>query len=511
MQFGPMFVSTFAALLTLTSSAVADAADAADATSAINPGQLIIMPVAGAGIDIKSPSDKSYAANEAKGPSTTWRGLHVLKHDFISGAMLVSVPVGTELAAAAAWTAQPDVRFAEPNSTSMRAGGFLAPPNDALDGPPNDTHFESQWNLHNTGQQGGTPDADIDVLGAWSLTTGDPDVVIAVIDSGVNFAHPDLIGRLMQGGFDFVDFDSDPSDLNGVGTRVAGVIAANWNNDFALAGVDPSALILPLRVFDENATGTPFETAQAINFCAARDDVDIISMSIVSSSQSQLVTEALENARNAGQILIACAGNGGIGNADVSMPGASPFTLSIGATRRDDGRANFSGTGAALDFVAPSDFVPTLPWNFGVDNFDVTSGCGIATPMVAGIVSLMVAEANAAGVTLTHDEVRALLVQAAIDEIGTPFQDQPGRDDFFGHGRVNARLAILATRAFITSCPADIDGSTAVDFGDLLTLLSCFGNSDEACLALDLAGDDNLVTFEDLLALLSAWGPCPKL
>jgi hypothetical protein len=149
---------------------------------------------------------------------------------------------------------------------------------------------------------------------------------------------------------------------------------------------------------------------------------------------------ALQNARNAGSILIACAGNGGFGDADISFPGASPLTISVGASDRDDVRASFSGTGYALDVLAPGVAVRTVRWNSAADTSRPFAGCSAATPIVAGIATLLLS----VDPTLSHSDIRNILTTTAEDQVGPPDQDTPGRDNFYGHGRVNLFNALSA-------------------------------------------------------------------
>lgn len=304
---------------------------------------------------------------------------------------------------------------------------------------PNDTSFGDQWHLNNTGQGGGTLDADIDAVEAWDITTGSDSVVVAVLDSGIDSDHPELLGRVLPG-FDFVNEDSDPEADHAHGAVVTGILAANADNSFAVAGIDHSAKILPVKVLGSANLGTLADLIEGLTY-AADQGADVISMSLINYPVAfSFLEDALQYARDSGAILIACAGNDGIGDADVSGPGASPLTISVGATTRNDARASFSGTGSALDVVAPGSSISTIAYNTAVDTSSVFSGCSAATPIVAGITSLLLAEYP----SLTHDEVRSILTQSAEDLVGPPNEDTPGRDDFFGHGRVNLHSALLA-------------------------------------------------------------------
>lgn len=167
---------------------------------------------------------------------------------------------------------------------------------------PNDEYFADQWHLHNTGQSGGTANADINAPEAWELTTGDPNIVVAVLDSGVDSNHPDLINNLVRG-YDFCDNDYSPdptlgeSTMNAHGTACAGLIAAQANNSIGVAGVAPRCKIMPIRIF--RAKGkysvewvTEATIAEAIMW-AAQNGADIVSLSYSSHLYSTIIREAI--------------------------------------------------------------------------------------------------------------------------------------------------------------------------------------------------------------------------
>ena len=244
------------------------------------------------------------------------------------------------------YSKNPKCHYAEPNYIG-EGGDFI----------PNDTSFPQQWYLNNIGQTGGTVDADIDVMWeGWQITRGSSAVVVAVLDTGIDSDHREFQGRILPG-FDFVNEDSDPEADHPHGPQVTGILAANANNAFAVAGVDHRAQILPVKVLNAQSAGTTADLIQGLLFAAAQG-AHVVNMSLINYPLTSSLTDALQFARDAGAILIACAGNGGIGNADISGPGASPLTISVGGTDHNDARASFSGTGQALDVVAPGVNLP---------------------------------------------------------------------------------------------------------------------------------------------------------
>ncbi|MCA8948114.1 MAG: S8 family serine peptidase [Planctomycetes bacterium] len=360
-------------------------------------------------------------------------GLEVAETDAISGVLRVSVPAGSEQRWVEELGALAAVDYAERNG--LGGGGLV----------PNDTFFGEQWHLRNTGQSGGTPGADVRATAAWDVTTGSPGTVIAVLDTGIDSDHPDFLGRIAPGGFDFVNQDPDPEADHPHGSWVSGAMCANADNNFGVAGVDWQCMVLPVKVLNANNGGTVMDLAQALNYCATLPQVQVVSMSLINYPGTQTLVNALQTAANAGKILISCAGNGGIGNADVSFPGASPLTISIGATTRTDFRAGFSGTGAALDFVAPGEDITTVAHGTSANSRAVVSGCSFATPITAGIVGLAIAQGAALNLpAFTQTEIYALLEAGARDQVGPPGEDTPGRDNYFGHGRLDARDVVDA-------------------------------------------------------------------
>jgi thermitase len=310
--------------------------------------------------------------------------------------------------------------YAEPNYVGQ--GGDVA---------PNDPFFPSQWHLDNVGQTSGQFDADIDAVEGWQRASGSSAVVVAILDSGIDFAHPEFQGRIVAG-YDFVNEDDDPQADHPHGVFVAGILAANADNDFGVAGVDRFASLMPIKVLNAQNLGTTLDLAQGLVFAAG---THVINMSLINYPLSATLLAALQYARDAGSVLVACAGNGGIGDADLSGPGASPLTISVGATDHNDARASFSGTGMALDVVAPGVSVTTV--SSGLSNARaVFSGCSAATPIASGIASILLS----VNPQLTHDDVQKVLEETADDLIGS--EGGPGGDEFFGHGRVNLNAAL---------------------------------------------------------------------
>ena len=219
----------------------------------------------------------------------------------------------------------PRVAYAEPN--------FILHAADT----PNDPSFPQEWGLNNTGQQvnftTGTPDADIDAKEAWSVSTGSPNVTVAVIDTGVDVTHPDLAqniwineGENCAGcrtngidddgdgyvddwrGWDFVNHDNNPTDDNGHGTHVAGTIAAAGNNGIGVTGVTWNSTIMPLKFLDSSGSGSTEDAISAILYARAKG-VPIMNNSWGGGDFSQALEDAIELTDASGELFVAAAGN----------------------------------------------------------------------------------------------------------------------------------------------------------------------------------------------------------
>ena len=237
---------------------------------------------------------------------------------------------------------------------------------------PNDPGFSSLWGLNNTGQTGGTADADIDAPEAWDLTTGSSSVIVAVLDTGVDYNHPDLAANMWtnsaeaQGqpgidddgngfiddihGYDFVNNDGDPMDDHYHGTHVAGTIAAVANNGIGIAGVSRNARIMALKFLDSSGNGTISNAIRALNYAVVMG-ATISNNSYGGSSSDDadpLFGEAIQNAATFGHIFVAGAGNSGTDN-DVAGFYPANFDadniVSVAATDDNDQVASFSNYG----------------------------------------------------------------------------------------------------------------------------------------------------------------------
>ncbi len=334
---------------------------------------------------------------------------------------------------------------------------------------PNDEYFHNQWDLHNTGQTNGTPNADINAPEAWEITTGDPNIVIAVFDSGVDANHPDLINNLVPG-YDFVDDDAVPDPClsnpeDGHGTNCAGLIAAQGNNGIGVTGVTWDCKIMPIRILGgNNDFSTDADIAAAFRW-AANNGADILSNSWVSYFfPLMLVHSAIADVTKQGGIgrdgkgcVVICGSGNWEGGGPVAYPAAYPETIAVGATDHDNEVWDYSAFGPELDLVAPSGGIGRADYflrgkaflwttdivgipGFSMENLDYSildysdsmGGTSGACPIAAGVAALILS----VDPNLTNIEVRRILLDSAVD-LG-----EEGWDEYYGSGRVDAFAAV---------------------------------------------------------------------
>lgn len=363
-----------------------------------------------------------------------------------------------------------ELDFAEPNYT-IEAGGVRK--DDAFSFP-NDFYFNRQWGLHNNGSftVSGMPftsvnDADVDMDQAWDIETGDPNLIIAVSDSGLNMNHVDIASRIWNKssepidgidndgngliddyrGWDWVNADNDPADDHGHGTNCTGIIGTIANNSVGYAGVNWNSKIMPLKVLDNNNSGSYASMANSIYY-AADNGAKIISMSVGGSAQSTSLSNAIDYANTKDAVLVACMMNfnNNVTYYPAGYAATKPNVIAVGSTNSNDQRTNpffWSATsgsnyGNHINLVAPGNYI------WGLGNASITDynsywgGTSQATPLVAGIASLLKSKQP----SLTPLQIRNALTSTAQDQVGLPSEDVPGWDQYMGSGRVNALAAL---------------------------------------------------------------------
>ena len=324
----------------------------------------------------------------------------------------------------------------EPNFIGTGHGVMLTTPNDPL-------YNNRQWSHANNGTFSLSPstnDADIDTDLAWDITQGDPNLIVAVLDTGVKLDHPEFSGRIVTG-FDFVNNDTDPTDDHGHGTNVAGIALASGNNGIGYAGVNWNSKIMPLKVLDNNNNGFYSAWADAIYF-AVNNGAKVINLSAGGNSPSALLENAVNYAYANNVWVVVSTGNG---NTNIQYPAKYPNAMAIGSTNPNDTRSNpffwsptsGSNYGPEIDFVAPGNFMYGLSHNSNTNYNGYWGGTSQAAPHVAGVISLMLSQ----NPSLTVNQIMLKLQQTSQDLVGGP-EDTAGWDPYFGYGRINAHAAL---------------------------------------------------------------------
>lgn len=294
-----------------------------------------------------------------------------LSHIGKSGVMRVKLGKGKTVASAvASYRNNPDVEHVQPNYIYHATA------------VPGDTHYNELWGLHNSGQTISNPSyvdengdpinnpgisgKDMNLESAWNEITDCSSVVVAVIDSGVKYTHEDLAANMWDGGSsfpnhgrDFVDDDYDPMDLNGHGTHVAGTIGAVGDNGKGITGVCWGAKLMAVRVLDEEGAGSSADIISGVNFATA-NGANIINMSLGGPNNDPLLEEAIEDARDAGILVVVAAGNetNNVDDADGTPSYPCSYTteniVCVGALDQAYSLADFSNTGEiSVDVAAP--------------------------------------------------------------------------------------------------------------------------------------------------------------
>mgnify|MGYP001178211229 CR=1 FL=1 len=294
---------------------------------------------------------------------------------------------------------------------------------------PSDSNYLSQWGLPR-----------IELTTAWDITRGSSDLVVAVVDTGIDLQHPDLNCLNSAGqsklvsGWNFVDNNNNPDDNNGHGSHVAGIIGACTNNAAGVAGVAPDVRLMPLKALNDSGNGSYSDVADAIIY-AADNGAKIVNLSLGGASFSSTLAAAVQYASSRGVLVVAASGNAG--QPTIYYPAAYEQAVAVGSTTSSDTRSYFSNYGEGLDVVAPgSSIISTVPVPLGTSYQDYgyayKSGTSMASPHVAGLAALIWSIAP----QLTPEEVRAG-IRATADDLG----DQ-GVDPFYGYGRINALKAL---------------------------------------------------------------------
>lgn len=361
--------------------------------------------------------------------SETWRqaaedlaartGLAVLDVQPAYGSARLAVPAGEEEATIRRLSALPWVKYAEPNYIA-RAAGY-----------PNDPRIGDQWNMRRIGAPA-----------AWDLTFGSYSLVVAVIDSGIDAAHPEFAGRLLAG-HNYVNPYASPNDDFGHGTHVTGILAAAANNGIGVAGLAAHVQILPLKVLDAQGNGT-YEAISTAIYYATDYGAQVINLSLSGLSDANNLRQAIAYAASHNVFVAAAAGNCAQGGAECSYltnpnmyPAAYDGVVAVAASDHYDNWANYSGFKPYIALAAPGgvDWDPvwsTVPGS----GYGVEFGTSMATPLVSAAAALVLTYMPAATPTQIAD-----ILKNTADKVG-PYTYIGGRNDWFGAGRLNVAKAV---------------------------------------------------------------------
>lgn len=356
--------------------------------------------------------------------------------------------------------ANPFVEYAEPDFFRYAKTTF-----------PNDPRLSDLWGLHNTGQNSGTPDADIDAPEAWDITTGSADVVVAVIDSGVDYNHDDLRANMWRNpneipgngidddsngyiddyhGIDAIENSGDPMDDDGHGTHVSGSIAAVGNNGTGVTGVSWNSKIMALRFLSRNGGGAISDEIECIQY-AVNFGVKIASCSYGEYDFSRAEKNAIDAARNLGVLFMFAVGNDGENN-DIKphYPSAydSENIIAVGASDRNDRLVSWSDYGlTTVDVAAPGhDILSTVPDN----GYERESGTSMATSYVAGLAALL----KSYNPNLIWLDIKNRILNNG-DKIGS------ADGKILTGSRINAFKALSAEQGIVLNLNAGEGGTTA--------------------------------------------------
>ena len=348
-----------------------------------------------------------------------------------------------------------------------------------VDSLPNDPEWSLQW-----GPQ------KIAADWAWNTTGGDPSVLVAVVDTGIDYNHPDLAANYVPLGYDWVNNDPDPMDDFGHGTHVAGIMAAAINNSVGIAGLAQVRLIAE-KVMDASGSGSLSDIARGIVHAVDRG-ARIINLSLGGPFNSNLLHEAVKYAHDQGVLVVASAGNEATNVK--SYPAAYNEVVAVSAADEFDKPATFTNYGDWVDVAAPGvKILSTMPtYHVSLNdqgyamNYDFLSGTSMASPHAAGVAALIWSRFP----NTTRDQVRAQL-QYSAEDLG-----EPGLDVYYGFGRVNARKAVEQAPSNHDVLILNLETPSNVSLGKAATINTTvlnMGTSNESDIMVRLLVNDSIV------------------
>lgn len=360
-----------------------------------------------------------------------------------TGVLVLNLPEqADETGFAHALASRPDVEFAELDR--------IVKPAEIT---PNDPWFGSwQWYLSKVGAPA-----------AWSTTTGDPSIIIAILDTGVDGTHPDLQSKMVPG-WNVYNNNSDTRDVYQHGTVVAGTAAAASNNSQGVASLAWNCPIMPIRISALDGTAT--YSAMANGLIWAADHGARVANISYKASNSSTVASAASYFQNKGGVVVAAAGNESFFDASAD----NPNILTVAATDANDQLTLWTNTGNNVDLAAPGTVFSTFPGG----SYNSASGTSVSSPVVAGVAALVLSVKP----SLTGLQVQNILKQAADD------RGPAGWDSGYGWGRVNVARAV--SMALGTSSPSPDVTPPVIGFAFPASAASVSGN-----VAISVSASDN--------------------
>ncbi|MBD8496731.1 S8 family peptidase [Paenibacillus arenosi] len=293
--------------------------------------------------------------------------------------------------------------------------------NNTTNDEPNDVLYRPyQWNL-----------PLIKTNNGWSLTKGREDVIVAVVDTGVDLKHSDLKDKLLPG-YNAINRNAQPQDDVGHGSHVAGIIGASVNNEEGIAGMTWYNKILPVKVLDSSGSGTSYSVAEGIIW-ATDNGAKVINLSLGNYVDGALLHDAVRYAHERDVVLIAATGNDN--TSQPGYPAAYPEVFAVSATDSNTGKASYSNYGNYVDVVAPGTSIASTYTN---NQYAALSGTSMASPHVAALAALI----RSVNPSLKNTEVYDIMRQT-VNDLGTK-----GKDNYYGHGQIDVERALhLATQS----------------------------------------------------------------
>lgn len=351
-----------------------------------------------------------------------------------------------------------------------------------LHGIPNDPCYANQWHLKN-----------IRAKEAWdTISSSQSPVVVAVIDSGIDHGHIDLLNRIAPGGYNFIVNSNNVLDISGHGTLVSGIIAAETNNAIGIAGVAGTLdiRILPLKTASYDGESYVSDVIKAIDY-AITQNVDVINLSMGSESYSNIENAAIQRAIQKGIVVVASAGNEG--RAIYEYPASYDNVISVGSMSKNNTVSQFSNYNDKVDVVAPGEDIYTCHLN---NSYKFVDGTSFSAPVIAGIAAFL----KSINPSLTRNQIEYIIQTSATD------RGPAGKDNYYGYGAANFFDAVRqictipVTGVFLNTNKLDLK------LGDSATLTATISPINAANKIISWATDNPNVATIDSTGLVRAVG-----